>query len=390
MNVMGIIFTNDASLGELTNKRTMASIPFGGRYRQVDFALSNLACAGVRHVGIISRHNYQSLMNHIGNGEEWGLDLEEGGLEFLTPYAQTTVGTYRGKLESLNNAMDFLEYGEEDELVVMIDSAVLSNVDLAAILDAHVASGKDVTVVTKAGICNGEKKIDLALKLENGEVSDMVVDYAAPAEYLASMDIFVLSKKWLVRSVKEMIARDKFHMDRDLVMGGWNRGLVSVNVYEFDGVAMFNESIEEYFYNSLSLIKKDVRKDVFNGNHPIYTKVRDRVPTYYGETSEIENCLIADGCILEGEVEDSVLFRQVTVGKDAEIESCIIMNDAVIGEGAELKYAILDKNVTVTPGAKLIGTKKNPIIVKRGETVGELQSALPRAHPTPNPAVWAT
>ena len=369
MNVMGIIFTNDATMGELTNKRTMASIPFGGRYRQVDFALSNLACAGVRHVGIISRHSYQSLMNHIGDGEEWGLELAEGGLEFLTPYAQTTVGTYRGKLESLNNAMDFLEYGDEDELVVLIDSAILSNVDLNAILDAHVASGKDVTVVTKTGICNGEKKIDLALKLDNGEITDMVVDYVAPAEYVASMDIFVLSKKWLIKSVKEMIARDKFHMDRDLVMGGWTRGVVSVNVYEFDGVAMFNESVEEYFYNSMSLIKKDVRADIFGGNHPVYTKVRDRVPTYYGEGCEVENSLIADGCMLEGEVEDSILFREVTVGKGAEIEDCILFNNAVIGEGAELKYVILDKDVTVTPGAKLIGTKKSPIIVKRGETV---------------------
>ena len=133
MNVMGIIFTNDASLGELTNKRTMASLPFGGRYRQVDFALSNLSYAGVRHVGIISRFNYQSLMNHIGDGEEWGLELEEGGLEFLTPYAQSVTHTYRGKLESLANAMDFLEFGD-DELVVMTDSAILSNIDLTAVL----------------------------------------------------------------------------------------------------------------------------------------------------------------------------------------------------------------------------------------------------------------
>ena len=370
MNVMGIIFTNDATMGELTNKRTMASLPFGGRYRQVDFALSNLSCAGVRHVGIISRHNYQSLMNHIGNGEEWGLDLEEGGLEFLTPYAMTTTHTYRGKLESLNNAWDFLEYGPEDELVVMIDSAILSNVDLTDVLNSHVASGKDVTVVTKAGIANGEKQLDLALKLdENGEVADMVVNYVADEDYLASMDIFVLSKAWLMKQVKEMIARDKFHMDRDLVLGGWQHGVVSVNVYQFDGVAMFNESVEEYFRNSMSLIKKEVRQNIFHGNHPVYTKVRDRVPTYYGEECEIENCVVADGCMLEGEVEDSILFRQVTVGKGAEVENCVVMNDAVIGEGAELKYAILDKNVTVTPGAKLIGTKKNPIIVKRGETV---------------------
>ena len=368
MNVMGIVFTNDATMGELTNKRTMASLPFGGRYRQVDFALSNLSCAGVRHVGIVTRHNYQSLMNHIGDGEEWGLELEEGGLEFLTPYAQTTTHTYRGKLESLANGMDFLEYGDDD-LVVMIDSAVLSNIDLKAVVAAHVASGKDVTVVTKKGICNGEKKVDLALKVVDGEVADMVVDYVADDSYVASMDIFVCGKAWLVKAVKEMVARDKFHMDRNLVMGGWRNGTVSVNTYEHDGVALFNESVEEYFYNTLSLVKKEVRADIFGGNHPVYTKVRDRVPTYYGEECDIEDCLVADGCMLDGKVENSVLFRQVTVAEDAEVENCIIMNNCVIGEGAELKNVILDKNVTVSAGAKLYGTKKNPIIVKRGETV---------------------
>ena len=369
MKVMGLIFTNDASLGELTNKRTMASLPFGGRYRQVDFALSNLSSAGIRHIGIISRHNYQSLMNHIGDGEEWGLELEEGGLEFLTPYAQSTVGTYRGKLESLNNAMDFLEVGDDEEYVVMIDSAVLCNIDLNKVLEAHKASGKDVTVVTKKGVCNGEKKIDLAVAVENGEVVEMMVDYAADEKYVASMDIFVIGKKLLMQSVTELVARDKFHMDRDLVMGGWRRGLISVNVYEHEGVALFNESVEEYFQNSLSLIKKEVRTDLFGAAHPVYTKVRDRVPTYYGENSEVEDCLVADGCMLDGEVENSILFRQVTVEKDAEIEDCIIMNDTVIGEGAKLKYVILDKNVTVSAGTKLYGTKKAPVYIKRGDSV---------------------
>ena len=369
MNAMGLIFTNDASLGELTNKRTMASLPFGGRYRQVDFALSNLSCAGIKHIGIISRHSYQSLMNHVGDGEEWGLELEEGGLEFLTPFAHSTIGTYRGKLESIANAMDFLEYGDEEDYVVMVDSAVLSNIDLNKVVEAHIASGKDITVVTKKGICTGEKKIDLALAVENGEVTEMVVDYNADEKYVASMDIFVIGKKLLMQSVKSLVARDKFHMDRDLVMGGWRRGLISVNVYEHEGVALFNESVEEYFNNSLSLICKEVRNDLFGANHPVYTKVRDRVPTYYGENSEVEDCLVADGCLLDGEVENSILFRQVTVEKDAEVEDCIIMNDTVIGEGAKLKYAILDKNVTVSAGAKLYGTKKSPVYIKRGETV---------------------
>ena len=370
MNVMGIIFTNDATLGELTNKRNMAAIPFGGRYRQVDFALSNLSCAGVRHIGIISRHSYQSLMNHIGDGEEWGLEMEEGGMEFLTPYAQSTVGTYRGKLESLHNAMSFLEYGDADELLVMIDSAVISNVDLSDILKKHLESGKDLTVVTKQGICNGSKTVDLAMKVDDkGEVCDIMVDYAASEDYLASMDIFVARKSWLIQNAEEMVARDKFHMDRDLVLGGWQRGKVSVNVYQFQGVALFNDSVEEYFSNSLDLIRKEVRGDIFHGNHPVYTKVRDRVPTYYGEESQVENCLVADGCMLDGKVKNSILFRQITIGKDAEIENCVIMNDAVIGEGAELKNVIMDKDVIVTPGAKLIGTRNNPIIVKRGETV---------------------
>ena len=370
MNVMGIIFANDATLGALTDKRTMASLPFGGRYRQVDFALSNLAAAGVRHIGIVSRHNFQSLMNHVGAGEEWGLELEEGGLEFLTPYAMSTTDNYRGKLDSLHSVMGFLENGSEDEYVIMIDSAVISNIDLNDVLESHIASGKDITVVTKTGIANGKKQLDLALKLDKkGEVSDIAVDYVAPKNYLASMDIFVLSKKWLVKQVKEHIARNLFHMDRDLVLGLWQKKQIAINVYQFPGIAMYNESVEEYFCNSLDLINKDVRHDVFFYNHPVYTRVRDRVPTYYGENCETQNCVVADGCMLEGKARASILFRNVTVCEDAAVENCVIMNDTVIGKGAELKYVILDKDVTVRPGAKLFGTPCNPIIIKRGETV---------------------
>ena len=370
MNVMGIIFANDAALGELPSKRTMASLPFGGRYRQVDFHLSNMAHAGIRHIGIISRHNYQSLMNHIGSGEEWGLELGEGGLEFLTPYAMSTTASYRGKLENLYFAMDFLEYGPEDELVVMADSAVLSNMDLTKVLGSHVESGRDITIVTKSGIADGCKQLDLAVKVDDkGEITDMVVDYAAPADYQASMDLFVLSKKWLIQQIKDHVAHNLFHMDRDLVMGQWQKNAITINVYPFDGVAMFNESVEEYFRHSLDLIDKDVRHDLFGANHPVFTKVRDRVPSYYGEDCEIENCIVADGCILEGEAENSVLFRQVTICKDAEVKNCVIMNDTVVGAGSELKYVILDKDVTVRPGSKLIGTPKNPIIIKRGDVV---------------------
>ncbi|MBQ3147374.1 MAG: glucose-1-phosphate adenylyltransferase subunit GlgD [Oscillospiraceae bacterium] len=370
MQVMGIIFANDGAVGAFTNQRTTAAIPFAGRYRQIDFHLSNMAAAGIRRVGIISRHNYQSLMYHIGSGEEWGMELEEGGLEFLTPFAMSTTHSYRGKLETLHSAMNFLTYGPEDEYVVMTGSSILCNIDLNDVLASHIASGRDITVVTKAGVADGKKQLDLALKLdEQGEIVDMAVDYVAPAGYLATMDIFVLSKKYLREKVREFIARNLFHMDRDLVLGQWQKGQLSVNVYQFKGAALYNESVEEYFRNSLALIDKDVRHDLFGYNHTVFTRVRDRVPTYYGEYCEVEDCIIADGCILEGEVENSVLFRNVTVGQGAEVENCVIMNDAVIGEGAQLKYAILDKDVVVRPGAKLCGTPNNPIIIPRGEIV---------------------
>ena len=370
MNITGIIFANDGTVSSLTEKRTMASLPFGGRYRQVDFALSNLACAGIHRVGIVTRHSYQSLMNHVGSGEEWGLEMEEGGLEYLTPYSSSKVSDYRGKLESLYSAMSFLAYGSDDELIVMIDSAILSNLDLSKVIASHVASGKDITLVTKAGIANGNRVLDLAVKLDkHGEIADMAVDYAAPSDYEASMDIFVLNKGWLVRQVKEHIAHNLYHMDRDLVLGLWQKKALSINVYPFDGVAMFNESVEEYFVNSLSLTKKEIREDLFGRNHPIYTKVRDRVPTFYGENCHIENCTVADGCMLGGTAKNSILFRQVTLYPGAEVESCVIMNDTVVGEGAQLKYVILDKDVIVRPGAKLMGTPTMPVIISRGEVV---------------------
>ena len=370
MNVMGIIFANDAALGALTDKRTMASIPYGGRYRLVDFHLSNMSAAGVRHVGIITRHNYQSLMNHIGSGEEWGMELEEGGLEFLTPYAMSKNDTYHGKLSAIHEAMNVLQYGPDDEYVITCDSAVISNIDLQKVLDSHIESGKDVTVVTKAGIANGSKQLDLALKLDsNRQIADIAVDYIAPADYLASMDIFVMSKKYLQDTLREFISRNLFHMDRDLILGQWQKNAISINVYQFEGVALFNESLEEYYRNTLALIDRDVRHDLFEGNHPVFTRVRDRVPSYYGENCQIKNSILADGCMLEGTVENSVLFRQVTIGAGAHVHNCVIMNDTVVGEGAELECVILDKDVVVRPGAKLFGTPNHPLVVKRGEIV---------------------
>lgn len=371
MTASGIIFANlyDSSLGELTNKRTMASLPYGGRYRQIDFALSNMANSGIRRIGVISRFNYHSLMNHIGSGEEWNLELQEGGLEFLTPYSMSTNGSYRGKLEALASAMDHLEFGKE-EYVILADSSVLYNADLSKVLEAHVASGKDLTVMTKAGVANGSKQLDMAIRLDSkGNIADLAVDYAAPQEYVASMGLFIISRKLLIHHVKEAVARSLYRFERDFILRQYREGNLSIHVYQFEHVALSSDTTAEFFENNLALIEAEIRHDLFGGRHPIYTKVRDRVPTYYGEECVVDDCIVADGCMLEGEARHSVLFRQVTLAPGARVEDCVIMNDAVIGEGSELRYVILDKDVTIRPGTKLIGAPQHPIIIKRGEVV---------------------
>lgn len=372
MSTMGIIFANiyDSSLGELTSKRTMASLPFGGRYRQVDFSLSNMTNSGIRHLGIITKHNYQSLINHIGSGQEWDLDLSVGGLEFLTPFAMGHNGSYRGKLEALDSARRFLEESDEDH-VVLADSGVLCAIDFREVVEEHVASGADVTVVVKAGIADGKRQLDLALREdENHRVTDVAVDYCAEAGYLASMGIFVVNREYLLREVTEAVSRNRYHFERDLVMHGFAEGNMKINLYRFQGVTLFNESTVEYYRNNLALIDPEVRRGLFNRpNRTIYTRVRDEVPAYYGAESRIDDCVVADGCVLEGTATRSILFRGVKLGKNADVSDIVALQDCRIGEGAVLKYVILDKDVVVRPGKTLIGTPENPVLIAKGVTV---------------------
>ncbi len=371
MKALGIIFANiyDSSLGELTNKRTIASLPYGGRYRQIDFILSSMSNSAIRHIAVITKYNYQSLMHHIGSGQEWNLEMEEGSLEYLTPFAMSHDGTYRGKLDALNCAIEFLENTNE-EYVILSDSSVVCNIDLQKVLEQHVASGKEVTVVAVDGVANSIKQLDLAIRLdESGEVVDLAVDYCAGPEYLASMGIFVMKRELLIKVVKESVARSLYRLERDFMLRQFAAKKLTVGVYLFEGVALFNESTLEYYKNNLALLNPEIRHGLFNGGGTIYTKVRDRVPTVYGENSEIDDCIVADGCELEGSAEHSLFFRQVKLKAGAKVSNSLIMNDCVVGENAELDCVILDKDVVVHPGARLVGTPENPIIIKRGEVV---------------------
>ena len=256
-------------------------------------------------------------------------------------------------------------------LQAFLCGGVLCAIDFREVVENHIASGADVTVVVKEGICNGVKQLDMAVKVdENNRVTDLAVDYCAGESYLASMGIFVISRERLIREVTEAVARNRYRFERDLVMHGFAEDGLRINAYRFQGVALFNESTAEFYRNSLALIDPEIRHGLFNrSNRTIYTKVRDEVPTYYGEFSEIDDCIVADGCTLEGSASNSVLFRGVRLGKDAVVRDSVIMQGTVIGEGAQLECVIMDKDVVVRPGAVLRGTKDHPLIFKRGEIV---------------------
>ena len=370
MKIMGIIFSNiyDSKLGELTNHRTVASLPFGGRYRQVDFALSNMSNSNIHNVGIITKHNYRSLMDHLGTCSAWDLNRKNEGVVFLPPFADGNMASvYKGKLEALYSAVHFIDNTVYD-YVVICDSTVLCNVDYRAAIKQHIKLGSDVTVVATAS--SEKKKRPLILSAdENGIVTDMKINSEPDADELAGMGMFIVSRELIVRVIRDAYARGYTHFERDFLQRTFNSGELKFGVYRFDGVVLYNGDIESYFANNMALLNKDVRDGIFLPDSPIYTKVRDEAPTYYGKGNKVSNCIVADGCMMYGEVVDSVLFRGVTVEEGATVKNCIAMQGSKIGKGASLECVILDKNVTVTEGASLKGTPEHPVIIKKGETV---------------------
>lgn len=368
--MLSIIFSNiyDSSMGELTSRRTVASIPFGGRYRQIDFVLSNMVNSGVNTIGLITKYNYQSLMDHLGSCQEWDLNRKNGGLYFLPPFASGNTGVYRGKLEALNVAMTFLKSSPE-EYVVLSDCTVLCNIDFRKVLKFHKKGKFDITVVANRDQ-GTDYKGDMVMHADaDGTVTDIALKYRTdPTSYLG-LGMFIMRRTDLIEIVEECVAKGLYYFESDYIQRFFNDGKIRVGLYDFEGVVLRNYDIPAYFQNNMKLRDEAIRDGLFLPQAPIYTKVRDEIPTYYGHVSSVKDCIVADGCHLHGAVEDSVLFRDVTVARNATVKNSIVMQGCVIGEGAKLENVILDKDVTVRPGTVLIGAAESPIVIGKAATV---------------------
>ncbi len=369
MKAMGIIFSNiyDSTLGELTNHRTVASLPFGGRYRQIDFVLSNMSNSSIYNVGLITKYNYRSLMDHLGSAADWDLRRKNEGLFILPPFASGHTGVYKGKLEALYSAVSFIDNPSYD-YVVVCDSTVLCNMDFRPAIDSHIKSGADVTVISNKEVENSKKHPLIVYADKRNKAQSILLDSASDENAFVGMGMFIIKRQLLVDALNESHSKGYVHFEKDYLQRYFNEGKLKVSVYEFKGIVLRNENIKSYYANNMALLQEKIRNGLF-GKNPIYTKVRDEMPSYYCEGSEVENSLLADGCKLYGKVKDSILFRDVRINEGAEVKGCIVMQGTRIGKNAKLECVILDKNVTVSDGAELKGTPEHPVIIKKGETV---------------------
>lgn len=369
-NVLGLIFANmhEQTLPELTKARAMASVPFGSKYRLIDFPLSSMVNSGITQVGIITKQNYYSLMNHLGMGSEWDLARKTGGLHILPPYGKEGSGMYRGRMEALSGALEFIQESNA-EYVVMSDSNLVINMDLKPVVDAHEKSGADITCVYGKGVYSAERAMAQTVLCVNEEniVYDVMARPAISGEMNVALNIYVMRRQFLEDIIRESECRSLYSFETDILQHKLHD--FKICGYKYDKYFEIIDSMKTYFKANMDMMNREICREVFSLETPIYTKVRDVAPAKYGIDCSVKGSLIADGCIIDGTVENSILFRGVKVGKGAVIKNAIVMQGAVIEEKAGVINVITDKEVTVSKNRTITGSVDYPVYITKGASV---------------------
>ncbi len=367
-NVLGILFSNvhDEKLPELTQNRTMASVPFGGRYRLIDFPLSNMVNSGIFNVGVVTNSNFQSLMDHLGSGKAWDLSRKREGLTLLPPFDGGS-GKFNSRVDALVSVRNFIASCQEN-YVLLADCDIVCNMDYKAILNYHLKNKADITAVYAYGDVPANLNEPAILGLEHdGQIREMLIDpkLDGPANY--GLNMYIFNRDVLLDILHDCASRNQSNFKRDVIQ----KHIFDYRFfgYQFDGYARVIGSINDYFEANMELMQEDVRTQLFDPKRPIYTKVRDHMPAHYGLHSSLNNSMVADGSIIEGEVDDCVLFRGVKIGSNSKVDHCIIMQDAEIGENCNLSHVIIDKNVVVRDGSSINGTETYPVTISKGSIV---------------------
>jgi glucose-1-phosphate adenylyltransferase len=369
-NALGIIFPNsyDATIPEMVTERAMASIPFAGRYRMIDFPLSSMANCGITNVSVIVRKNYHSLMDHLGAGREWDLSRRRGGLNMWPPFADKNVKLYNGRVEALASILNFLE-SQKEKYVVMSDANCAANIDYNAVLAEHQKVGADITMLyQKTEIPAGLKNDNCTVSVgADGRVTEMFYNDFRPGVQNLDMNVYVIERAALIRLVKDASSRGLIYFEREIL--GHNVSTLNIHAVEYTGYVARVCDMKSYFDENRKLIDEKNLDALFPANSPVYTKTRDDNPTRYVAGSHVAESLVADGCCIEGTVENCVLFRGVVVKKGAVVKNCVLMQDTVVEADAQLDCVVTDKNVHITAGRHLSGTESFPVYVAKRHIV---------------------
>lgn len=369
-NVLGLVFANmhDTTLGDMTKNRTMGSVMFGGRYRLIDFPLSNMVNSGISEVGVITKSNYQSLLDHLGSAREWDLARKKGGLYILPPFGNVESTLYRGSIEALYGAMSFIKHSRA-KYVILSDCDVVTNIDYKPIVAAHIESGADITAVAHTGVYSSDDiKTSTVFNVDaDKNVTSVLINPDISGTCTTSLNVFVMSMDFLIETVNDAMARGNVSFERNILQEKCRE--LKIKIYEYDNYFSKLNSPESYFKSNMALLEPENARKLFVPKRSIYTKVSDNAPVKYDLDSKVSNSLIADGCIIEGEVENSVLFRGVKVGKGAKVKNCILMQGTVVGDNAELSYLITDKNVSICENHILTSSPQYPMYVGKGASV---------------------
>ena len=376
-DVMGVIYTSkdNLNLRELTTNRAVAALPVAGRYRIIDFVLSNLVNSGVRNVGVIAQKNYHSLMDHLGSGKEWDLHTRNNGLFILPPFlTRENGGEYSGLVEALRANFDYLRRSTQP-YVILSSSDYICNASFEDMVSQHLSSGADITMMYikvrsehlefSSSAANNHSYLKIG---EGNLVEDIEVNPNAANYPNLSMNVFMIKRTLLIHLIDQASARGAKDLDSEVIRPYINSGALKIMGYEFKGYYRRIETIKGFFKFNMDLLNYDVRRELFD-THPVYTKTRDEVSAIYRSSAEVKNSLVADGCVIEGSVENCVLFRGVHVGRGAHLKDCIIMQDCYIEEEVEMENVILDKVVTVRAHGRLIGQRQYPIVIGKSVTL---------------------
>lgn len=369
--VMGMIFANihEGTLDSLTAMRTMGSVPFCSRYRLIDFPLSNMVESGVTKVGVITNANFQSLMDHVGTGKPWDLSRKNDGLFILPPFNVGSATMWGNRIDAIYGNMGFLEQSNQT-YVAMCDCNNVLSLDYEALFDRHEESGADITVVgVKAPMPDKIGSILCFDKVEeDGRITEMSLDRHDEAEIFHSVNIVIMKKYLLESLITTAHSKNEISFQRNVLMAN----VKGLKIYAYDATDSFVgtiSSVQAYYDVSMKLLEKENRDKLFNADFPIYTKERDDMPALYGAESHLTNSLVADGCIIDGTVENSIIFKGAKIAKGAVVKNSILMQDTVVGENATLSYVIADKNVNIKNGVELSGAPTFPVTLSKGTRI---------------------